>query len=125
MESVLMQNHAYDDQKANATMTIYQTNFQAVSNKLLQTKLEELESIPPVSSPQAIEGLKPNIALKEIAAQEQILIDDTISSTNIPSQLCSDVATPEIQQIDPCSPVLNMPEEYCEDLKQSYADMVK
>ena len=125
MESVLMQNHAYDDQKAKATMTIYQTNFQTVSNKLLHTKLEELESIPSVSSPQAIEGLRPNIAIRETAGQEQILIDDTISLANILSQVSFDFATPEIQQIDPCSPVLNMPEEYCEDLKQSYADMVK
>ena len=125
LESVLLQNHAYDDQKAKATMTLYQTNFQTVSNKLLHTKLEELESIPSVSSPQAAEGLQPNIALREVAGQEQILIDDTISSANIPSQVCFDVATPEIQQIDPCSPVLNMPAEYCEEMQQSYVDMVK
>ena len=125
MESVLVHDHAYDDQKARAIMTIYQTNFQAVSNKLLHTKLEDLESIPSASGPQAVEGLQPTISLREIAGQEQILIDDTISSANIPSQVSFDVAIPEIQQMDPCSPVLNMPEEYCEDFKQSYVDMVK
>ena len=72
-----MQDHAYDDQKARATRTIYQTNFQAVSNKLLHTKLEDLESIPSASSPQAVKGLQPTITLREIAGQEQILIDQS------------------------------------------------
>ena len=124
MESVLVQDHDYDDQKAKATMTIYQKNFQTVSNKLLETKLEEVEAIPSVSNTEAIEVMTPNIVVKEIAAQEQVHIDDTISSTRIPTQISFDVATPEVQQIEPCIPISNMPEEYCDDLQQSYVDMV-
>ena len=112
-----MQNHELNDQKTKATMTVYEKNFQAVSNKLLETKLEELETIRQIEKPDAVEGVKTNIVHMEGTAHEQVLMDDNILLTTDDNEIAHDVAIPRLQEIEPCTPLSNIPEEYYADLR--------
>ena len=119
-----MENHEYNDQKTEATMTVYENNFQRVANKLLETKLEELESIRHVEKAEEVERVKTNIVHMEGTAHEQVQMDDVILLTSDDEKISFDVAIPRLQEIEPCTPLSNMPEEYCDEIKQFSVDKV-
>ena len=119
-----MQHHEYNDQKTKATMSVYEKNFQTVSNKLLETKLEELETIQHIEKPEEVERVKTNIVQMEGTAHEQVMMGDTILLTNGGKEISRDVAIPILHEIEPCTPLSNMPEEYCDDFKQFSVEKV-
>ena len=121
-----MQDYEYDDQKTKAIMATYERNFQTVSNKLMETKLEEVEAMKSIQSPEpTIERGNTNIVQSEGTSHEQVLTVDTVLVTNDNAEVSRGIAIPGLQEMEPCTPLTDMPEESCDDLKNRAISQVK
>ena len=121
-----MQDYVYEDQKTKAIMATYERNFRTVSSKLMETKLEEVEAMKSIQSPEpSMERLNTNIVPSEGSSHEQVLTVDTVLVTNDNAEVSRGIAIPGLQEIVPCTPLTDMPEESCDELKNLAISQVK
>ena len=120
-----MRAYGYVDQKCNATMSVYEHNFQTVTSKLLETKLETNEVMKGLDMVEEKEKAKTSVLQLESRTGEQIFIDDTLIQTSDSKKTSKDVATPKLHEIEPCAPLSNLPEEHCGEVQQFSVQKVK
>ena len=107
-----MQTYGYIDQKCKATISLYAHNFQTVTSKLLETKLETNEAIKEFDISEEKERAKPTLLQLESKTSEQTLTDDTLKESTELKITRKDSATLSLHAIEPCAPLSNLPEEH-------------
>ena len=60
----------------------------------------------------------------ESTREEHALIADTIIPSDDHKEIPHDTASPKFHEIEPCVPLSNLPEEYCDELKVFSAEKV-
>jgi len=112
------------DQNCKATLSIYEQNFQTVASKLLETKLEVSENMQTDDILEGKERVQTRLLHLESTREEHALIDDTIIPSDDYKKVPHDTATPKLHEIEPCVPLSNLPEEYCDEFKESSVEKV-
>ena len=107
-----MQTYGYIDQKCKATISVYAQNFQTVTSKLLETKLETNETIKEFDISEEKEKAKATLLQLESKTSEQTLTDHSLKQSSELKTARKDSATLSLHAIEPCAPLSNLPEEH-------------
>ena len=118
-----MQTYGVIDQKCNATLSVYVHNFQMVTSKLLETKLEVNETLKDINENAETEQAKTSILQLQSRTSEQILTDDSLKSS-FAKKAPEDSATLKLHEYEPCAPLSNFPEEKCGEVQQFFVNKV-
>ena len=70
------------------------------------------------------ERVQTRILHLESKSEEHALTDDTIITSHDHKKVSQDIATPKLHEIEPCVPLSNLPEEYCDELKEISVEKV-
>lgn len=106
-------------------MSVYEHNFQTVTSKLLETKLETNVVMKGLDMVEEKEKAKTSVLQLESRTGEQIFTDDTFIQTSDSKKTSKDVATPKLHEIEPCAPLSNLPEEHCGEVQQFSVQKVR
>ena len=119
-----MQTYGYIDQKCKATISVYAHNFQTVTSKLLETKLETNETIKEFDISEEKEKAKATLLQLESKTSEQTLTDDSLKQSSELKIARKDSATLSLHVIEPCAPLSNLPEEHYREIPKFSVEKV-
>ena len=113
-----MKTYGQVDQKCKATLSVYVQNFQTVTSKLLENKLETTEELFDNDGRDETEQAKTSILQLESRTSEHTLTDDTLMKSSDTKKAPKDIATLRLHEYEPCTPLSSFPEESCGDVEK-------
>ena len=119
-----MKTYGHVNQKCKATISVYVQNFQTVTSKLLENKLETTEVLLDNDGKDVTEQAKTSILQLESRTSEHTLTNDTLMKSSDAKKAPKDVATLKLQEYEPCAPLSSFPEESCGDVEKFSANKV-
>ena len=125
LEDVAIQTNEYIDEKRIATISVYEQNFQTVASRLIETKLEDHETIGIIEKPERVEKVQTRLVHLEGSTAEQTSIDDTFLESDVNEEVVTNKAIPTLHETEPFVSSSNLHEEGCNELKTFSAEEVR